>query len=704
MNGYKASDRRTEEEFFTFCQEIVQENIDKYQKQSIQLGIDIKALFDHYHSDNPELHNALAMSIDMKAQVDNSLAKNEKALEKLYFGRVDYMDKEDGRKYTLYIGKNGVVKDGLEPLIIDWRAPVSSIYYENQVGEGSYQVPEQAKRQVTLDRKRTYEIVQRKLLDFYDAEVIANDELLTKYLGKNKEAVLGEIIATIQKEQNDIIRQTPYRNMVVQGVAGSGKTTVAMHRISYILYNYGDRFKPQEFFVIGSNKMLLNYITGVLPDLDVRGINQMVMEDFFIWLLDKDYKEKSYKVLRKEPGEEEQILGQFQHLKGSLGWLDCLKKYLDRLEKRKIQVESVICWDEVVYSKEAIQAFLDNNSRFSLRNKMDMLNKRVMIKVKDYLRMMSAESHVVRAESKKYKNYFGNCVWKTSVLEHYIEFVEELAEEKKEYQKELQALAMKLLKKELDVYDLAAMVYLKHRIKDIEDNDMVKHIVIDEAQDFGSFVFKVMKEVLPKATYTIMGDVSQNINYSSGMNDWEVIKNQIFSPERDSFYVLAKSYRNTIEISEFAQIILRHGSFANYPIEPIIRHGKKPEILCDIAEGKLLECCVRTIEEWQKEGYETIAVICRDKAESAKVRGMLSKQVVVEQTEAEDAVFSTGVMVLPVALTKGLEFDTVFLWDPTKMKYPCNDANVKLLYVAATRALHQLVVAAEGELSEILME
>ena len=456
--------------------------------------------------------------------------------------------------------------------------------------------------------------------------------------------------------------------------------------------------------MIGSNKMLLNYITGVLPDLDVRGINQMVMEDFFIWLLDKDYKEKSYKVLRKEPGEEEQILGQFQRLKGSLGWLDCLKKYLDRLVKRKIQVESVICWDEVVYSKEAIQAFLDNNSRFSLRNKMDMLNKRVMIKVKDYLRMMSAESHVVRAESKKYKNYFGNCVWKTSVLEHYIEFVEELAEEKKEYQKELQALAMKLLKKELDVYDLAAMVYLKHRIKDIEDNDMVKHIVIDEAQDFGSFVFKVMKEVLPKATYTIMGDVSQNINYSSGMNDWEVIKNQIFSPERDSFYVLAKSYRNTIEISEFAQIILGHGSFANYPIEPIIRHGKKPEILCDIAEGKLLECCVRTIKEWQKEGYETIAVICRDKAESAKVRGMLSKQVVVEQTEAEDAVFSTGVMVLPVALTKGLEFDTVFLWDPTKMKYPCNDANVKLLYVAATRALHQLVIAAEGELSEILME
>lgn len=704
MNEYRESDREAEEGFLAICQEIIQSNVDKYQKQSDQLGAEIKVLYTHYQSDNPELHNTLVIDIAMKEQVDNSLLKNERALEKPYFGRVDYVDKEDKRKYTLYIGKNGVVKDGTEPFIIDWRAPVSSIYYESQVGESFYHVPEQEKRDVTLDRKRTYEIAQRKLIDYYDAEVIANDELLTKYLGKNKEAVLGEIIATIQKEQNDIIRETPYRNMVVQGVAGSGKTTVAMHRISYILYNYADRLSPKEFFVIGSNKMLLNYITGVLPDLDVRGINQMVMEDFFIWLLDKDFKEKSYKVLRKEPGEEEQILGQLQRFKGSLDWLNSIKEYLRRLEKRSIRVEAVLCWDEVVYAEDAIQAFLDNNTRYSIQDKIEMLNKRVLIKVRDYLQIMSAEPGVIRAESKKYKNYFGNRVWKTPILEHYMEFVEDLSKEKKEYSKELDALLLRLSRKELDVYDLAALVYMKHRIKGMEENDEVKHIVIDEAQDFGSFVFGVMKEILSRATYTIMGDVSQNINYSSGMNDWEVLKEQIFSPERDFFYVLAKSYRNTIEISEYAQAILKHGSFASYPIEPIIRHGKRPEILCDISEGELLGCCVKKIEEWQREGYETIAVICRDQAESTRVRELLSKQIAVEQTDAEDAAFVTGVMVLPVVLTKGLEFDTVFLWDPTREKYPCNDANVKLLYVAATRALHQLVVATEGELSEILME
>lgn len=703
MPTYMKRDRESEEQYLAYCQKIIQKNIDKYLKQSTDLGVEIKRLYDHYRSDNPELHNDLVIDISMKAQVDAALMQNEKALEKAYFGRVDYVDKEDEKSYTLYIGKNGVVKDGIEPLIIDWRAPISGIYYENQVGEGSYTVPEQGSRKVELELKRTYEIAQRKLVEYYDAEVIANDALLTKYLSKNKEAVLGEIIATIQKEQNDIIRRTPYRNTIVQGVAGSGKTTVAMHRISYILYNYAERFKPQEFFVIGSNKMLLNYITGVLPDLDVRGINQMVMEDFFIWILDRDFKEKSYKVKRKEPGEEDALSGDFRALKGSLGWKECLDRYLDRLEKRTIQTEDVSCWGEVVYSAAAIQDFLDNNSRYSIQGKIDMLNKRVLIKVRNYLEMMAAEPDVIRRESKKYKNYFGKSAWKTSLLDHYIDFVDRLSEEKKEYKSELFELSSRLSKKEMDVYDLAALAYMKRRIKNTDEIDEAGHIVIDEAQDFGTLVFGVMKEILPKATYTIMGDVSQNINYASGMNDWEVLKNRIFSPERDSFHVLAKSYRNTIEISAFAERILKHGSFKSYQIEPIIRHGKVPELLTDIPGGQLGSRCAGRIKAWQDAGYETIAVICRDREESAQVREELSRYLKVEETETEDATFSTGVMVLPVAMTKGLEFDTVFLWNPTKEQYPCDDANVKLLYVAVTRALHELVVAAEGKMSEVLL-
>ena len=133
---------------------------------------------------------------------------------------------------------------------MDWRAPVANAYYENNLGKCSYRAPGDVDIPIDLTRKRTYEIEGGKLLDFFDSEVIANDELLTKYLAKNKQAVLGEIVATIQKEQNEIIRKSPYHNVIVQGVAGSGKTTVAMHRISYILYNYAERFRPEDFYIV----------------------------------------------------------------------------------------------------------------------------------------------------------------------------------------------------------------------------------------------------------------------------------------------------------------------------------------------------------------------------------------------------------------------------------------------------------------------
>ena len=156
------------------------------------------------------------------------------------------------------------------------------------MGKCSYTVQGEGTFPIDLKRKRTYEIAADTLVDYYDSDVVANDELLTKYLAKNKKAVLGEIIATIQKEQNAIIRKSPRQNLIVQGVAGSGKTTVAMHRISYILYNYADDFRPEDFYIVGSNQILLGYITSVLPDLDVHGVRQMTMSELFVRLLHEE--------------------------------------------------------------------------------------------------------------------------------------------------------------------------------------------------------------------------------------------------------------------------------------------------------------------------------------------------------------------------------------------------------------------------------
>ena len=227
-----------------------------------------------------------------------------KARKKPYFGRIDFKDPNMKYEESYYIGRVGIAKTPSQPVVIDWRAPIASVYYENSIGTCQYTVSSEGTFEIDLLRKRTYTIENDKLIDFFDSDVVANDDLLTSYLAKNKKAVLGEIIATIQKEQNLIISRSPKTNMIVQGCAGSGKTTVAMHRISYILYNYEDTFRPEDFYIIGRNKILLNYITSVLPDLDVYGIAQMTLEELFIRLLYEDWDKNKYSVRQLDKQDE----------------------------------------------------------------------------------------------------------------------------------------------------------------------------------------------------------------------------------------------------------------------------------------------------------------------------------------------------------------------------------------------------------------
>lgn len=693
-------ERQKEQQHLIESYQVILDNIELYQKKADKIKLEIKKLYDHYHSDNPELYNELALSIIMEEQIKMELRKNSNAKKKPYFGRIDYQDKKEEEEYSFYLGKNGVMKNQTDMVVVDWRAPVASIYYECQVGEGLYHVPEYGTREVELDLKRTYEVEEDHLIDFYDSEVITNDELLTKYLAKNKEAVLGEIIATIQKEQNDIIRQTPYKNVIVQGVAGSGKTTVAMHRISYILYNYANKFKSEEFYIIGSNQMFLNYITGVLPELDVYHINQMVLEEFFRELLEKDFLKKDTILYQKEQNSN----GTFLRLKGSMEYLNLLERKIQELEREKIQIKSVFCGEKEIYSKEAILEFLENYLGYSMQSKILMLNARIVNKVKTYYEILGEEKEVIRAEGKKYREYFGKKKSKVDLLAIYVEFLQWLKKEQVELEDEIVKLISQVQKRNFDVYDLAALVYIRWRVKMTEEYSQIKHIIIDEAQDFGAMVFGVMKRVLPKTTFTIMGDVSQNIHYDSGMNDWEELKKQVFSSERDYFYVLAKSYRNTVEISEYAGKILKKCSFPSYQIEPIIRHGKEVLVCQEKRKQDMKSRAVTIIQNWQKEGYETIAVICLDDKETKEVADSLKEELIVQKMTEKEAVFSQGIMILPIDLAKGLEFDTVLLWNPTSTRYPKTDGNGKLLYVACTRALHELGILIEGELSTLLEE
>ena len=256
---------------------------------------DLEDLLDVYEAQDKE---GLALWNNATARLKENeydLVRYEKARRKPYLGRIDFNVPNVKGEDSYFIGRVGIAKNNSEPVVLDWRAPIASVYYESGLGPCQYTVSSEGIFTIDLKRKRTYEIENDHLKDFFDSDVVANDELLTKYLAKNKKAVLGEIIATIQKEQNLIIRRSPKTNIIVQGVAGSGKTTVAMHRISYILYNYSDDFRPEDFYIIGSNRILLNYITGVLPELDVYGIRQMTMEQLFIRLLYVDWDDRIYR-------------------------------------------------------------------------------------------------------------------------------------------------------------------------------------------------------------------------------------------------------------------------------------------------------------------------------------------------------------------------------------------------------------------------
>ena len=248
-------------------------------------------------------HGQLVASQNILEHVQNTLRKNRSALDQPYFGRIVYDDLTYEASECCYIGKNGISKNQTDVIVVDWRAPVANVYYENSLGNGHYAVPGSSDVEIDLHQKRTYDISDGTLHGYYDDDIAANDDLLVKYLSQNKDAVLGDIIATIQKEQNTIIRDLPSKNIIVQGVAGSGKTTVALHRISYLLYNYEDLYKPSEFCIIGSSDMLLHYIRSGLPELDVHHIHEMRMDEIFPYLMEKAWK-KQYQIVPDYPEAE----------------------------------------------------------------------------------------------------------------------------------------------------------------------------------------------------------------------------------------------------------------------------------------------------------------------------------------------------------------------------------------------------------------
>ena len=691
MSGLPGITRQDEEKRLQHTLEIAQRKVDANRQNVQALAEELHAMQVEFDEKDKEAQT-LWHDADARFKfVNQDLRRAEQARKKPYFGRIDFRDKKLKKDEVYYIGRSVIADNPSEPEVIDWRAPIASVYYDAALGDVSYSVKGEGKYDITLSRKRTYEIENDELKDFYDSDVVANDELLTKYLARNKKAVLGEIIATIQQEQNEVIRKKPQHNMIVQGAAGSGKTTVAMHRISYILYNYEREFAPEDFYIVGSNQVLLNYITGVLQELNVYGVSQMTMEQLFVRLLYEDW-DKSYQI-------KPVVKGVTPAVKGTLAWFKELENFCLRYEYRAIPREDVVIekTGKVLLDRATITRLLKETQDLSRADKISRLTDYLMARLENEL--SGKYYSYTQPEKQKlkhyYETYFGKREWKGSVAELYEQFLKE--EQEKEFPVEVPDGSY-------DVYDLAAMAYLYKRIKEDTVIREAGHVVIDEAQDFGIMAYASLKYCLSKCTYTIMGDVAQNISDRYGLNDWTELQKLMLPGEFDYFGVLQKSYRNTVEISEFATDILYHGSFPVYPVEPIIRHGEPVTVKKCVDFTEQVTQAEQTIQEWQSKGLDTIAVVCIDEAEAQEVTAALQGSVELNTGDAGKWELGEGVMVLPLKYTKGLEFDAVLIFNASEEDYPVEDGYVKQLYVAATRALHELTVMYRGKLTGLIAD
>ncbi len=673
----KENDLQQEQEHLQFCLDIIRRNADRYQIELEQRHTQVQALYKAINSGDVELYNQLMTASSLEEHAAASLRKNTAALKKPYFGRIDFWDDAEQSEEQVYIGKNGIFKNKTEVLIADWRAPISSVYYENELGKGTYGLPDEKPLSIDLHLKRTYDIDEGALKGFYDSDVASNDELLVQYLSHNKDVVLGEIIATIQKEQNEIIRMSPFANLIVQGVAGSGKTTVAMHRISYLLYNYKHRFESNEYCIIGSNDLLLNYITSGLPELDVPDIKHLRMDQIFVRLCEKDWR-KSCKLA--EPDES-------ARLRCTLSFIHRLDYFL--LQKREALIPACALTDQqigTILTESSNQRLMTENPAASVCTLLSMLDDRAKTRIK--FLMDGNDKDAINAKLREYARHYKDRVPKQSIYDFYREFLQTSPIA----QGSLEPHLARVSRGEYDLYDIAALALIHYRIFQKAPNQEFGLLFLDEAQDFGISIYYVLRTLLPAAYFTIMGDVSQNINYNTGLNDWHELQKLFLTGEKDRFLLLQKSYRNTIEISEYAGKILEKASSGRYKITPVIRHGVPVEEKSFWSDVEMAEYTASCILGMQEKGYSTTAIVCSNELEAEAVHSLLKDCTALTLTDAASENFAKGVMVLPIRMVKGLEFDTVILWNPDMKKGLSQPEQAKLLYVAATRALHELHV------------
>ena len=625
----------------------------------------------------------------------------EKSLNKPYFARLDF--KRDGESdiEELYIGKVGVIDEKNNNIIIDWRAPVSSMYYDSNIGDASYKAPEGTCTGKLL-LKRQYEIENKQLKSYQDVDTVSNDELLKPYLEASVDNRLKNIVSTIQHEQNRIIREPVNKNLIIQGVAGSGKTTVALHRIAYLVYNNRENIKPEQYLIIGPNKFFVNYISGVLPDLDVEDVKQLTYDELCSEILQENITliDEDVKLLKSIKNEKELT---YQKIKVSMQFKKALDKYIKEIKESTIPIYGVRINEKEIISNEFIKQIYNS---FEELDEYDNIKTRLMRTNLFFEKYIDENIEQYREYSEKelkkvLKTYFNKLIPKIpKIYQNFLSNLDKYLEISEDIKEQVKINIINLKNKKFEFEDLSSLIYLKAKINGIDEYGKYKQIVIDEAQDYGEFTFFSLKFILKNAAFSIFGDLAQSIYQYRSIENWESVLNNTFRYQGEIQYLL-KSYRTTTEIMDSANNITKYIKLNT--AKPVIRHGKKVSFIKYKEKNEQISLIKRILEQYKTQNYKSIAIICKNEEEAQELYIKLEMNDIKNIT-LNDTEYNGGICIITSYLAKGLEFDGVIISNSGEEEYDSNKMiDMKLLYVAMTRPLHELTILYKNDITKPLL-
>lgn len=604
-----------------------------------------------------------------------SVINKHKRLTKIlaipYFGRIDFLEKKENSKVMpIYIGIHTFYDpESRATLIHDWRAPVSSMFYDHELGEAGYRSPSGEIKGV-ISLKRQYRIRGGKMEFMIESALTVHDDILQKELSSNVDDKMKNIVATIQREQNRIIRNEDIRTLIIQGVAGSGKTSIALHRIAYLLYTFRDSISSKDILIISPNKVFSDYISNVLPELGEETVPETSMEQILSGVLEHKYKYQTYFGLVNELLEKpsSSLINRIAY-KASFGFISELDKFILHIENTYFKAADVKLTKYITIPAPFIEEQYLRFNRYPIRRRFDAMADYMldMLKIQYTFTVTTTGRNLLKKEIRLM--FAGN-----NDIQVY-----------KDFFKWTNNPGMFKMRKghTLEYSDLAPLAYLHLALEGNGNQPFrVKHLLIDEMQDYSPIQYKVIQKLFP-CRKTVLGDAGQSVN-PYGSSTAETIQKSLTASE---IMKLCKSYRSTFEITDFAQKI-----HPNAELEPVARHGEKPQILQFGSAVEELSGIMGLISTYRKSGYKSLGIICKTEQQAREMADMLKSYANdISFLSSQSSAFVQGIVIISAHMAKGLEFDEVIIPQTDERNYR-SEIDKSMLYVAVTRAMHRLTL------------